>query len=66
MSDGHKILVKISPLGVPTIEAEGFAGEGCKQATEGLERALGGGGDTSFKAEYYSEGNEGQENHITW
>lgn len=39
MSD-RKIKVTIDPLGNPTVEAVGFNGAGCTEATAGIEAAL--------------------------
>lgn len=63
----RKIKIKIDGMGTPTIEAEGFNGGDCTQATEGIERALGGAQDArNYKPEYYNEGDNQQENHISW
>lgn len=63
----RKIKIKIDPMGTPTIEAEGFTGTSCSEATAGIERALGGGLDArDLKPEYYSGGDNQQENHISW
>ncbi len=35
------ILVKVSPAGEITVEAEGFKGKGCIDATKAIEEALG-------------------------
>lgn len=35
-----KIIVKIDSLGSPTVEAEGFYGVGCVDATKNIEDAL--------------------------
>lgn len=51
-----KITVTISPLGLPTIEAHGFAGQGCGQATAGLEKALSE-GKGGYSREYKPEWN---------
>jgi hypothetical protein len=37
----RKILVKVSPTGGIEIEANGFQGKGCTDATRALEEALG-------------------------
>ncbi len=37
----RRILVKVSPTGGITIEAEGFQGKGCTDATKAIEEALG-------------------------
>ena len=54
MSD-RKIKVTIDALGKPVVEASGYAGCGCTEATKGIEQALGGSGDGSnrvLKGEY--------------
>ncbi len=43
MSAKKTITVTIDPLGNPKIEANGFQGQGCAEATAGLEKALAGG-----------------------
>lgn len=37
----RRILVKVSPTGEITVEAEGFQGKGCIDATKAIEDALG-------------------------
>jgi hypothetical protein len=37
----RRILVKVSPTGGITVEAEGFQGKGCTDATKAIEEALG-------------------------
>lgn len=63
-----RIKIKIDPLGNPTVEAEGFAGEDCTSATRGLEQALSGtaGATRELKPEYYTEGGEDQQVHQSW
>jgi hypothetical protein len=56
--EGRKIIIKIDPIGTPTVEAVGFNGSDCAAATEGIERALGGAGDRTLKPEYYNEGRQ--------
>lgn len=36
----RKIIVTIPQFGAPKVEAEGFNGEGCAEATASIERAL--------------------------
>lgn len=63
----RKVIIKIDPMGTPTIEAEGFTGGKCAEVTAGLERAFGGGLDgRTLKPEYYTEGDEQQEQHQSW
>lgn len=37
----RRILVKVSPTGEITVEADGFQGKGCVDATTAIEEALG-------------------------
>ena len=65
MSEG-KIKVTIDHLGRPRIEAEGFVGTSCTQATAGIEKALAGNNGataTVLKPEYYET--ETQEQTLT-
>jgi hypothetical protein len=65
--NARKIVVKIDPLGNPTVEAVGFNGLGCQEATRGLEQALGGTLDQrTLKPEAYNEGDENQQVHQSW
>lgn len=48
-----QIIVKVSPLGDTKIEAEGFTGTACTEATEALELALAGKKNTDHKPEYF-------------
>ncbi len=41
--DGRRIIVKIDPMGNTVIEADGFAGQSCTDATQPIEQALVGG-----------------------
>lgn len=48
--------ITIDPVGLPTIEAKGFANGACSLATSSIEQALSGGGQNvvkEFKPEYY-------------
>jgi len=56
MNDQH-VEVIIGPTGLVKIEAKGFTGAGCKDATSLLERAFGG-GETSLKPEYHETEND--------
>lgn len=50
-----KIIVTIDPLANTTVEAEGFNGVGCADATKAIEQAVAGGGGVvtrEFKPEY--------------
>jgi hypothetical protein len=54
----HKtITVKINALGMPTVEANGFQGGSCTDATKAIEKALSpsneGNTETEFKSSFY-------------
>lgn len=51
----RRIKIKIDPLGRATVEAEGFAGCGCTDATKPIVEALAGGGkvETVHKPEFF-------------
>ena len=51
----RKILVRITPAGVITVEADGFRGKGCEAATKAIEEALGKPGTRTRKAEYWRQ-----------
>ncbi len=38
-----RLVITISPVGTPRIEAEGFNGQGCAEASKHIEDALAGG-----------------------
>ena len=54
MAEKKRITVTIDPLGNPKVEAHGFNGQGCAQATAGIEKALSGNGgvEREFKEEW--------------
>ena len=49
-----KVVIDIAPDGSTNIDAIGFKGKGCKEATKEIERALGGGTSTN-KPEYFKD-----------
>lgn len=51
----RRILVKVSPTGDLTVEAEGFQGKGCEAATRALEEALGKPGKRTRKPDYWRQ-----------
>jgi len=58
-----QIIVNIPAYGPPTVEAEGFNGEGCTAATSAIEKALNGqpnAVDREFKPEYSAPGVTGE------
>lgn len=65
----RKISVKIDPLGRPTIEAHGFAGQGCEEATKSIEEALAGGDaqvSKVIKDEWHETADAAQEQTQSW
>lgn len=64
--DQKKIRVTIDPLGKPKVEAIGFNGMGCAEATKGIEDALAGSSEATtrvMKPEWHAT--ETEENHQT-
>ncbi len=55
--DGRRIKVSIPQVGNPIVEAEGYNGQGCEDATRPIEQALAGSGETS--REYKDEWSQG-------
>jgi hypothetical protein len=52
----EEIIVNIGPDGEIGIDAQGFKGKGCTEATEFLEKGLGRVSETTKKAEYRQSG----------
>lgn len=48
----RRILVKISPTGGISVEAQGFRGKGCTDATKAIEEALGSRTARTLKPEF--------------
>ena len=48
----RRILVKVSPTGGIIVEAEGFQGKGCTDATKAIEEALGSRTARTLKPEF--------------
>jgi hypothetical protein len=48
----RRIIVKVSPTGGITVEAEGFQGKGCTDATKAIEEALGSRTARTLKPEF--------------
>ena len=61
-----RIKVTIDLLGNTKVEAVGFNGCGCTEATAPIERALGGKADRTLKDEYHASGTAEGEIHQTW
>lgn len=51
----RRILVRVSPFGDTTVEAEGFQGRGCEAATKAIEDALGRNTGRKRKPEYWNQ-----------
>ncbi|MEO5715983.1 MAG: DUF2997 domain-containing protein [Luteolibacter sp.] len=53
----RRILVRVTPAGEITVEAEGFKGNGCEAATKAIEEALGKTGKRTRKPDYWRQAN---------
>jgi hypothetical protein len=53
----RRILVKVSPVGEITVEAEGFQGKGCEAATQAIEEALGKPRERTRKPDFWRQPN---------
>ncbi len=51
----RRIIVRISPTGDITVEADGFQGKGCEAATKAIEEALGKPKEHTRKPEYWRQ-----------
>ena len=56
----RRILVKVSPFGEITVEAEGFQGKGCEAATKAIEEALGKPRQRTRKPDFWRQSNRSQ------
>lgn len=68
-TNGKRITVTIDPRGRSTVEAHGYDGCGCTEATKPIEQALGGDGAVrrDYKPEFYnSEDTEQHEYQQEW
>ena len=61
MSTRRRILVRVSPTGDITVEADGFQGNGCEAATKAIEDALGKRREHTRKPDYRKQ-SQGQQN----
>lgn len=64
-----EIKVTISPLGLAKVDAQGFTGTSCADATKGIENALSGGEVSSsrvLKTEWYEQEQEQATEGIKW
>ena len=51
----RRIIVRVSPTGETTVEADGFQGNGCEAATKAIEDALGKPRERIRKPEYWRQ-----------
>ena len=58
------IEVIVTPDGQTTVQARGFAGGSCRDATRQLRRALGGPADEHLTAEFYLSQSTEQKNRV--
>lgn len=67
VTEERSIEVVISPLGKVKVEAKGFDGQGCEDATKPIEDALSGKGGMTreLKPEWHNENEEEQDEHST-
>ena len=56
----RRILVKVSPAGEITVEAEGFHGKGCEAATKAIEDALGKPRERTRKPDFWRQSSRQQ------
>ena len=56
----RRILVKVSPVGEITVEADGFQGKGCEAATKAIEDALGKPRERTRKPDFWRQSNRSQ------
>ena len=56
----RRILVRVSPTGETTVEAEGFHGKGCEAATKAIEDALGKPKARTRKPDFWRQANRQQ------
>ncbi len=51
----RRIIVRVSPTGETTVEADGFQGKGCEAATKAIEEALGKTRERARKPEFWRQ-----------
>ena len=51
----RRIIVRVSPFGDITVEADGFQGKGCEAATKAIEEALGKPRERTRKPDYWRQ-----------
>ena len=55
-----RILVRVSPDGGITVEADGFQGQGCEAATKAIEDALGTARERTRKPDFWRQSGRNQ------
>ena len=60
----RRILVRVSPTGEMTVEAEGFQGQGCEAATKAIEEALGTPRNRQRKPDFWRQSQRGQQQRL--
>ena len=55
----RRILVRVSPFGEITVEADGFHGKGCEAATQAIEQALGQSRQRTRKPDFWRQAARG-------
>lgn len=62
-----EIVISVTPAGSTTVDAQGFQGCGCEEATEQIELVLGGGVvKKERKPEYYAPASTNQSQKLTF
>lgn len=56
----RRIIVRVSPTGMITVEATGFKGKGCEAATKAIEDALGKPGTRTRKRDFWRQDTTGK------
>jgi len=56
----RRILVRVSPNGETSVEADGFQGKGCEAATKAIEDALGSPRERTRKPDFWRQSQHGQ------
>lgn len=58
MSEHRRVVVAVSPLGTVKIDAQGFVGNSCENATKAFEEVFAGNTSRDYKPEYYEADEE--------
>lgn len=66
-TNGQRIIIDITPAGSVSIDAQGFQGRACEQATQEIELVLGGGAvKRNPKPEYHAPATSHAGNRLTF